>query len=100
MSDQQNPQQPQRPQLQIQLDEKAAEGAYANLTLVNHTETEFVFDFIYVQPHQPQGKLRSRIISSPKHAKRLLGALQENVAKFEALHGTIDLTPPGQRGVH
>ena len=86
------------PQLQIQLPPEVAPGAYANLTLVNHTETEFVLDFIFIQPLQPQATVRSRIISSPKHAKRLLQALQENISRYEARWGTIDagIDPKGQ----
>jgi hypothetical protein len=84
--------------VQIQVDDSVAQGAYVNLTLVNHTETEFVMDFIYVQPHEPRAKVRSRIISSPKHAKRLLLALQDNMRKYEERWGTVEAAPlpPGQ----
>ena len=89
------------PQLQIQVDDTTAQGQYVNLTLVNHTETEFVLDFIYVQPLEPRAKVRSRIISSPKHAKRLLMALQDNMARYEARFGTVDVGPVGPHdGVH
>jgi hypothetical protein len=79
------------PQLQIHIPPEVATGAYVNLTLVNHTENEFVFDFVYVQPHEPRAQVRSRIISSPKHAKRLLQALQENVQRYEQRHGVLAL---------
>ncbi len=79
-------------QLQIQLDDDIANGQYVNLALVNHTETEFTLDFIYVQPQQPRPKVRARIITNPKHMKRLLMAIQDNLAKFEAKFGTIE--PP------
>ena len=78
-------------QLQIQLDDDVASGQYANMALVNHTETEFTLDFIYVQPQQPKAKVRSRIITSPKHMKRLLLAMQDNIQKYEAKFGTIAL---------
>ena len=78
-------------QLQIQLDEDIALGHYCNMGLVNHTETEFTLDFIYVQPQQPKAKVRSRIITNPKHMKRLVLAMQDNLAKFEAKFGTIEL---------
>jgi hypothetical protein len=78
-------------QLQIQLDDEIANGHYVNMALVNHTETEFTMDFIYVQPQQPKAKVRSRIITNPKHMKRLLMAMQDNVAKFEAKFGAIEL---------
>lgn len=81
-------------QLQIQLDDDVANGHYVNMALVNHTETEFTLDFIYVQPQQPRAKVRSRIITNPKHMKRLLLAMQDNVAKFESRFGAIEITDP------
>jgi hypothetical protein len=81
-------------QLQIQLDDDVASGQYINMALVNHTETEFTLDFIYVQPQQPRAKVRSRIITNPKHMKRLLHAIQDNVTKFEARFGAIEITDP------
>jgi len=78
-------------QVQIQIDEDVANGQYVNMALVNHTDAEFTLDFIYVQPQQPRGKVRSRVITSPRHMKRLLQALQENVTRYEARFGTITL---------
>lgn len=78
-------------QLEIQLDDDVANGQYANMALVNHTETEFTLDFIYVQPQQPKAKVRSRIITSPKHMKRLLLAMQDNLTKYESQFGSIEL---------
>ena len=60
---------PPEVQLQIQLDDAIANGQYVNMALVNHTETEFTLDFIYVQPQQPRAKVLSRIITNPKHMK-------------------------------
>ncbi len=81
--------------LHIQLDDDVAQGTYANLAMVNHTETEFVLDFIYVQPQQPRAKVRARILSSPRHTKRLLAALQDNVQKYEQKFGEIALPQGG-----
>jgi hypothetical protein len=78
-------------QLQIELDDEVANGQYANMALVNHTETEFTLDFIYVQPQQPKARVRSRIITSPKHMKRLLLAIQDNLQKYEAKYGAVIL---------
>ncbi len=75
--------------IQIQLDEATAQGVYINLALINHTETEFILDFIYVQPQSPQGKVRSRVLTSPIHMKRLLSALSENMKKYEERFGEI-----------
>ncbi len=63
------------------------------MAMVNHNETELTLDFIYVQPQEPKGKVRARIISSPKHAKRLLIALQDSIAGYERKFGVIDIGP-------
>src|SRR5512133_2170056 len=85
---------PKQVQIQIQLDEVTAQGMYVNLALVNHTETEFTIDVMYLQPQQPKAKVRARIISSPKHTKRLLLALQENLRRYEERFGAIELSGP------
>lgn len=76
--------------LEIQLDEETAQGVYVNLAVVNHNDSEFVLDFIFVQPQAPSAKVRSRVITSPGHAKRMLLALQENVARYEKHFGAIE----------
>jgi len=88
--------------LALQLDDDVAQGRYVNFAIMNHTPTEFVLDFIYVQPQQPKGKVTARIITSPVHAKRMLLALGENVAKFEARFGEIKLpaVKPSEPLVH
>ena len=79
-------------QIQLQIDEQTAQGMYVNMAMVNHNETEFVIDFIYVQPQVPKAVVRTRVINSPKHMKRLLHALQDNVTKYEAQFGKIDIS--------
>ncbi len=76
--------------LQVQIDEDVAQGVYTNLVLINHTENEFVLDFAFIQPGNTRAKVRSRLISSPRHTKRLLTALQKNLERFEERFGTID----------
>ena len=88
-----NPKNPEI-QLQIQLDDDVANGQYINMALVNHTETEFTIDFIYVQPQQPKAKVRARIITNPKHMKRLAAAMEDNIAKYEAKFGLITVLEP------
>ena len=90
MSDKPEGNAPKQPQIQIQIPPEVQNGAYANLTFVSHTETEFVFDFVYVLPHEPRGVVRSRVIASPKQARRMLAALQDNVARYEQRYGAID----------
>ena len=79
----------QKKEIQIQVDDETAQGAYSNLALISSNETEFVMDFIYVQPQQPRAKVRSRIILSPNHAKKVLLALQDNIKSFESKFGEI-----------
>jgi hypothetical protein len=83
---------PKAPPIQLQLDEVTAQGIYANLVMINHSENEFVLDFAYLQPTSPAAKVRARIISSPRHTKRLLLALQKNVARYEERFGVIELS--------
>lgn len=90
MSDKPEGNAPKQPQIQIQIPPEVQNGTYTNLTFVSHTETEFVFDFVYVLPHEPRGVVRSRVIASPKQAKRMLAALQDNVARYEQRYGAID----------
>ena len=79
----------QNGQINIELDETIAEGIYSNLAVVNHSVSEFVLDFISVMPGQPKAKVKSRIILTPQHAKKLVKALQDNIKKFEEVHGEI-----------
>lgn len=76
-------------QINIELDDKTAEGTYSNLAIINHSVSEFIVDFISVMPGQPKAKVKSRIILTPQHAKRLAKALADNVHKFEQHHGEI-----------
>lgn len=96
----QPPQQQQQIHLQIELDPVTAQGVFVNLAMVNHTETEFTLDLMYVQPQAPKATVRARVITTPKHLKRLLQAIQENLEKYEARFGVVDVGtvkqfPPG-----
>lgn len=76
-------------QLNIELSEETAEGIYSNLAIITHSTSEFVLDFIRIMPGVPKAKVKSRIILTPEHAKRLLSALQDNLDKYEAVNGRI-----------
>jgi len=78
-------------QLQIELKDEIAQGTYANLAIITHSSSEFIFDFIRVMPGLPKASVQSRIILAPEHAKRLLRALEDNIRKYEAVFGPIDL---------
>ena len=80
---------PEQPgQLNIEISEEISEGTYANLAIITHSHAEFVVDFVNVMPGTPKSKVKSRIILTPFHAKRLMKALVENINKFEAANGT------------
>jgi hypothetical protein len=76
-------------QLNIELSEEVAEGTYSNLAIITHSNSEFVIDFIKLMPGVPKAKVKSRIVLTPQHAKRLMKALKDNIAKFEQTHGSI-----------
>ena len=76
-------------QINIELSEDVAEGVYVNLAMIAHSNSEFVIDFIRIMPGLPKAKVKSRIIITPEHAKRLLGALKDNIKKYEESFGSI-----------
>ena len=76
-------------QINIELDADVAQGIYSNLAIINHSASEFVVDFVSIMPGVPKSKVKSRIILTPQHAKRLLKALADNVNRFEKAHGEI-----------
>jgi hypothetical protein len=78
-------------QLNIELTEEIAEGTYSNLAIITHSSSEFVIDFIKVMPGVPKAKVKSRVVLTPQHAKRLLHALKDNIQKFEQANGDIEL---------
>ena len=84
-------QQDSKKQINIELSDEMAEGLYSNLAIITHSHSEFVVDFIKMMPGVPKAKVKSRIILTPQHAKRLFKALQDNIQKFERLHGEIEV---------
>ena len=80
--------------LNIELSEEIAEGSYSNLAIINHSPSEFVVDFIQMMPGVQKAKVKSRVILTPQHAKRLMKALSDNVNKFENQHGEIKDVDP------
>lgn len=86
MEDNQN----QDNQIQIELSDEIAQGTYSNLAIIAHSSSEFVIDFVRIVPGVPKAKVKSRIILTPEHAKRLLFALDENIRRFEAQSGAIN----------
>ena len=86
----QNPNQP----LNIEISEEIAEGSYANLAIITHSNAEFVVEFVNVMPGTPKSKVKSRVILTPMHAKRFMKALVENIERYEEANGMIaDMLP-------
>ncbi|NQU35949.1 MAG: DUF3467 domain-containing protein [Bacteroidetes bacterium] len=81
--------------INIDLSEEVAEGIYSNLAIITHSHAEFIIDFVKMMPGAPKAKVKSRIILTPEHAKRLTKALADNIRKFESMHGTIKESKDG-----
>jgi len=79
-------------QINIELPDDVADGTYSNLAIITHSPSEFVVDFIKMMPGIPKAKVKSRIILTPQHAKRLYKALKDNIGKYESMHGEIKIT--------
>lgn len=75
--------------IDIEINDQTSEGVYSNLAVINHSPTEFVVDFIQMMPGIPKARVKSRIILTPQHAKRLASALIDNVNRFEKQFGEI-----------
>jgi hypothetical protein len=84
-----DPNQNQQQQINIELGEKEAEGAYSNLVIISHSPAEFIFDFTRILPGIPKAKVHSRIIMTPQHSKMFLAALKENISRYENQFGEI-----------
>ena len=80
--------------LDIELDEQVAQGHYSNLAIISHSTSEFILDFAAVLPGMQKARVKSRIILTPEHAKRLLRSLQENIVRYESSMGKIEIPSP------
>ncbi len=86
--------------LDIELDETVAQGHYSNLVIISHSTSEFILDFATVLPGLPKAKVKSRLVLTPEHAKRLLLSLQENITRYETNNGKIEIhTSQPQQGM-
>lgn len=89
---------PKPQQINIQLDEKVAEGVYSNLALISHSPAEFFIDFARMVPGAPKASVHARIIMTPPHTKFLLNALKENIERYEKQFGEVKLHGQPQGG--
>ena len=88
-------QNPNQKQINIEISPDMAGGTYSNLAVITHSQSEFIVDFVQMMPGIPKPKVASRIVMTPEHAKRLLMALRDNIAKFESENGEIKLRKQG-----
>src|SRR5688572_29676454 len=84
-------------QLQIELGEKEAEGIYSNLAIITHSPAEFIIDFTRVTPGVPRARVHSRIIMTPQHMKLLMGAMRENLDRYENQYGEVKVDGQGDQ---
>ena len=83
-------------QLQIDIQQDVAKGVYSNFAIISHSHAEFIVDLASTLPGTPKAQVVSRVILAPEHAKRLLGALQENIMRYEQEFGKIQMAQPQQ----
>lgn len=98
MSQNKEKENPNQNQLNIELTDEMGEGTYSNLAIITHSFSEFIIDFVKVMPGVPKGKVKSRIILTPHHAKRLLKALKENITRYESNFGNVEDKEPQMPG--
>lgn len=87
-------QNPSAVELDVELNEEVAQGTYANLAIISHSTSEFVLDFVRMMPGMPKAQVKSRIILTPEHAKRLAISLQDNISRYESIIGKIETHIP------
>lgn len=88
---------PQQP-IEIGLGEHEAEGIYANLVFIAHSQAEVILDFARMLPGLPKARVFARIVMTPQHAKGLLGALEQNIKNYETSFGPIKMAGEPARG--
>ena len=62
-------------------------GKHVNVARISHSKYEFLFDMAFTWENTTV--LVSRVLMGPNHAKHILHALKENVAKYEKAYGKI-----------
>ena len=85
--------------IEVQLDDDVSQGFYSNLALSNFSQEEFILDFAFLQPHLKKAKVSSRVLLSPRNAKRLFTMLKDNIQKYEAKYGAISDNPNQPGGI-
>ena len=88
-------------QIQVSASEEIRMGVFSNNVLVNHKEEEFLLDFMFESPSGMT--LNARVILTPKHFKRFVKAVTENLMLYERNFGKLPEPkepPKGPKGIH
>jgi len=72
------------------------DATYANFAMITHSPSEIIIDFARIMPNAPKSRVHARIVTTPFHAKLLLKALHENLEKYEAQFGEINIPSGGE----
>lgn len=81
-------------ELKLRVPDTLAGGVYANTMMVHHSPNEFIMDFAMVMAGS--GQVVARVISSPAHMKHIIGALTDNMRKYESAHGPVEPRKPDE----
>jgi hypothetical protein len=80
--------QPASPSMEIP---EGVETVYVNIARIVHSPADLVIDFAHILPGERKATVRARVLMSPLSAKLLLRALSENLARYEAAFGEINV---------
>ena len=80
--------------INLSISKEVAVGTYSNLIISNFSKEEFMLDFALLQPHIKKADITSRVILSPRNAKKLASILAKNIEEYEKNIGPITDGPP------
>jgi len=64
---------------------------YSNLARIAHSPADIVIDFAHLLPGEKSATIKARVLMTPLSAKLLLRALADNVSRYEAAFGEINV---------
>jgi Protein of unknown function (DUF3467) len=92
------PKAPQHGMIQVVTGDEMSRGRYSNNMLISHTPEEFIIDWLLNSPAGTH--LVARVVVSPGHLKRIIGALEDNLKRYEANFGDVRLIEPKDQVFH
>jgi hypothetical protein len=64
---------------------------YSNLARIAHSPADIVIDFAHLLPGEKSATVSARVLMTPLSAKLFLRALAENISRYEAAFGEINV---------